>query len=661
LTLTDTYYFVIRILILILVFSVHQALAQTKQAYLNAGSKAMEEGDYYTASIHFTKALAFDEQDASTIFKLAESHRLFNDYREAAAGYTRYLSIEQKNKNKLALFYLGEMKKNLGEYAEAKKIFTDYYSIHAGDSDLFAEKSRLRIASCDTAEKLLKDSVPSVISNLGSKINSVYSDFAGQQMFDSTLYYSSQRFIDKPKGREKKSSYISKILKSYYEDQSWQPPEPMDRIFNPSGYLDCNSSISADHKLLVFSRCRPISVSSYHAELYYSKWEKGKWQNPVKIGKEVNDKTYTATQPCIAANGANGYILYFVSDRPGGTGGLDIWKSSYINGQFSKCENLGEVVNTKGDEVTPFFDNLNSTLYFSSDWHAGMGGYDIFKSVLSGQTFSNPANIGYPVNSSCNDIYFSNNGSDKKGLLTSNRPGSMYLQSETCCYDIYSFELQERKPPPVDSAAIRDSIILAEKMLRVSDSTTLTIFLPLKLYFDNDQPGRRSLDTITRKSYDETYFEYLAQKPEYLHAFKNKNGVNNNMTEAVENFFTTTIGSSYKDLDRFSIALAAQLLAGRQITLTVQGTASPLAKSDYNDRLSKRRINSLLNYFRKYNDGIIQGYIDKRQLVIIEEPAGEMLAPKTVSDNYYDKRKSVYHPDACLERRIEVIAIRYEN
>jgi hypothetical protein len=169
------------------------------------------------------------------------------------------------------------------------------------------------------------------------------------------------------------------------------------------------------------------------------------------------------------------------------------------------------------------------------------------------------------------------------------------------------------------------------------------------------------LDTITKKSYDETYFEYLTQKPEYLLAFKNKNDVNNNMTAAVENFFDSTIESSYKDLDRFSIALAAQLLAGRQITLTVQGTASPLAKSDYNDKLSKRRINSLLNYFRKYNDGFIQRYIDNHQLVIIEEPAGELLAPKSVSDNFYDKRKSVYHPDACLERRIEVIAIRYEN
>lgn len=388
-----------------------------------------------------------------------------------------------------------------------------------------------------------------------------------------------------------------------------------------------------------------------------SKWEHNKWQNPIKLGKEVNDKTFTTTQPCLATNGAMGYVLYFSSDRPGGFGGMDLWKCNLTNGQFGEPVNLGAYINTKGDEVTPFFDNLNSVLYFSSNWHAGLGGYDIFKSVVIGNMFSAPVNLGYPTNSSCHDLYFTVQKDAKEGWLTSNRPGSMYIHSQTCCYDLYRFSISEPIQMASDNASGMDSTTINLSLKRVADSLTLLSLLPLKLYFDNDEPGKRSTDTMVNVSYEETYAAYLDRKPDYLNAFKNNT---DSMQYIVDYFFESTVEGCYWNLEKFTRLLIDQLLDGRKITLTLQGCASPLSKADYNRKLSLRRISSMVNYLKKYDNGKLLTYFESNKLIIVSDGAGETLSQKQVSDNYHDKKKSVYHPDAALERRIEVTAIKFE-
>lgn len=646
------------LLIFLFLFISLQAITQTRQAFVRAASSAKLAGDYYSASLYYKQALEFDEDDLEVIYQLAEVSRLYHDYTGAVLGYEKCVLLDTKQRKTLATFYAGEMRKCLGAYAEAQKHFQNYYNVHAGDSNFFSRKSFLQLAACDTAQRLIKNPGKEEISGLGNTVNTIYNDFAGQQMDDSIIYFSSQRFLEEGKTKKKEKAYVSKILTSKNEKGSWNSPVLMDRILNPSGFLNCNSNISADHRYLFFSRCTSINVSTYHAELYVSKWENGKWKSPSKLGNEINSKEYTSTQPAVATNGASGYILYFSSDRPGGFGGMDIWRSTFSNGMFGSPENLGPEINSQGNEITPFFDNLSSTFYFSSDWHAGLGGYDVFHSEMKNGVFTNVVNMGYPLNSSCDDIYFTVTKTGKEGLLTSNRPGSMYLYTQTCCYDVYRYVIPELQIQPVDSAAIIDSLFLVEKMNRIVDSTKLTVFLPLKLYFDNDQPGRRTLDTITSKTYDETYVQYLSAKKEYLGAFNDKIE-KESMQAAVEDFFQNTLETSYKNLDKFASSLLLQLETGRKIAITVQGCASPLAKDDYNEKLSKRRISSLLNFLKKYKNGQLNDYIQNGSLVISEDAAGERLALKNVSDNYKDKRKSVYHPDACLERRIEVIAIRY--
>jgi hypothetical protein len=127
---------------------------------------------------------------------------------------------------------------------------------------------------------------------------------------------------------------------------------------------------------------------------------------------------------------------------------------------------------------------------------------------------------------------------------------------------------------------------------------------------------------------------------------------------AIDLFFDNTVKKSYNDLERFTNILIKQLAQGNKIEIVVRGSASPLAESGYNKNLSKRRISSVLNYWKSFDKGALFTYVNEKKLFITEEPVGESLAKKGVSDKLKDLRNSVYNPDAADERYIEVIQVK---
>lgn len=152
----------------------------------------------------------------------------------------------------------------------------------------------------------------------------------------------------------------------------------------------------------------------------------GTWTEPVSLGAEVNDPKYTSTQPAIGLNTQKKgeEIIYFVSDREGGKGGYDIWYTSFDNRNktYKPPVNLGSEINTSGDEVTPYVDAQTQTFYFSSDGWQGLGGLDIFKSIGGMKKWTHPVNLGYPVNSNYDDLYYVLSPSNKdNGMIVSNR------------------------------------------------------------------------------------------------------------------------------------------------------------------------------------------------------------------------------------------------
>lgn len=636
--------------------------AQTPAAYERAGDASMQRGDYYSASTFYYKAFLEMSEDASVAFKLGESCRLFNDYENAERYYVRTITLDREEKIPLARFRLAEMKQFQGEYDDAKKLYSSYYSHHITDSSYYTLKAKQQAENCDYAKELLKDTLKCDINNLGSDINTVYSDFAAQLVDSTKLFYSSLRFENQDKKAAKKNKYVSKILKSENENKLWSVPLPMADSINRNDLHNCNSSISPDKKIMVFTRCTQVG-DKLMCELYQSKNQSGSWSTPEKLSDSINGKGFTSTQPWLTVEGFSGYTLYFVTDRPGGFGKLDIWKSSVnATGVFSAPVNLGATINTVDDDITPFFDNKTQTLYFSSDGHKGMGGYDIFKSAYVDGNYSAPENAGNPLNSSYNEVYFTV-ATDTKYLFSSNRPGSLYIKARTCCYDIYECVL---KQPVVKVKKVDSLDLITTKPTEIETKPELEIvqvykaLLPLKLYFENDQPDPKTLKTTTDKNYVSLYNSYLQNQPAYLSNYTS------NIAEAekagaekkVNDFFSNIVIKSFSDLERFTSIMTGQLKDSNKIELIIRGSASPLADNSYNKNLSKRRISSLLNYWKSSNQNELISYLKSGKLKIIEEAVGEDLASKNISDNLKDKRNSVYSPEASSLRYIEVLKVR---
>ena len=189
--------------------------------------------------------------------------------------------------------------------------------------------------------------------------------------------------------------------------------------------------------------------------------------------------------------------------------------------------------------------------------------------------------------------------------------------------------------------------------------------LPIKLYFENDHPNPKSTADFTELSYEETYLKYKAQYPIYLQ--KVTDGRDSMaaalQSQALLQFFETEVDKGMQDLAVFRAQVWQELQSGKQVSIMVQGFASPLAKSDYNVHLTNRRISAIKNYFEEIDGGKFAPYMltTPSRFQFIEVPMGEYKANKDVSDNYYDQRNSVYSKDASLERRIEIIELRTET
>lgn len=642
---------------------IYQLPAQTLRAFLSAGDKAMDKSRYAEAIEYYRKALEFETDDPTISFKMAEASRLYKDYERAAAWYGKIVGEDRENRYPLALFHYAEMKKYLGMYEESCRLYQRYSTAFPNDTGYTGIKAAKEFADCSAVMELAgqsKEKEKEVeISNAGSPINTIYSEFGASMMGDSILYYSSLRFLYTNTEKRDDQYYVSRILSTPPIPQRNKQAVPLSIMINNAGTHNGNPAFSPDYHFMIFSRCtQPEGDYKLQCQLYYSKLENGKFLKPEKIPGDINIENSSSTQPAIMTRGADGYTLIYVSDRPGGFGKNDLWFSNFNSSfQFDSSTNAGTLLNTFDEEMSPFFDNDNRVLYFSSYGHLNLGGMDIFKSAYINREFTAPENMGAGYNTSVNDVYFTVNRDGKSGTLSSNRPGSMFIKAKTCCYDIYYYRLPERDTVP--------AIIPSDSVVAVADTTDPKTeayydrFLPLQLYFDNDEPDKRTMAITTNKVYDRLYNDYMARLEEYKQRYAaNINGEERSIAEKkIDDFFQNEVTASWNMLNGFCAKVAKALTAGVDIELEVRGRTSPLAENDYNVNLSRRRIASLVNYMKQYNDGILRPYFNDGSLKVVEVPAGESLVQTGISDRLDDKRNSVYSPSAAIERRIELIHV----
>ncbi|MCD8528455.1 MAG: OmpA family protein [Chitinophagales bacterium] len=208
---------------------------------------------------------------------------------------------------------------------------------------------------------------------------------------------------------------------------------------NGSNVYVGNPSFTKDGKTVYFTKCELEDALVNTCQIYRSYLGEGVWTKPEMLPSEINEKGSYTSQPHITENEEGKPVLYFVAERESGRGGKDIY-IALINedGSFQKAKNIGSPINTRYDDLSPFYDAATKTLYYSTDGELSFGGLDIYKSEWKeNEGWQEPVNAGQPLNTSLDDYDFVLNEKGNLGYLVSNRVGTTTLRSETCCDDIF--------------------------------------------------------------------------------------------------------------------------------------------------------------------------------------------------------------------------------
>ena len=326
-------------------------------------------------------------------------------------------------------FYLGQILHKEGEVQAAIKQFESFITASADTKNKLRKEVDWQIEMCQNALKFMQKPKKTKIFNFGPQINSEHTEYNPVIAADQSLmaYTVLRPNTDRSKMGFEFKEEINITRKD--DGENWMLPEVVNV---KSKYNAGTAGISPDgQEMLVF-----IGSANSTGSVYRLEKRGAEWSEPISFGSKINSK-YLETTISITPDGQT---VYFASDRPQGYGGLDIYKSEKLeNGEWGTAINLGPEVNSKANEDAPFIHPDGSTLFFTSDGHNTMGGNDIFKTVFKKEAWSQPANLGYPINTTNNDSYFTLTADGKRGFFSSDRKGGLGQQ------DIYWIEMPEEE------------------------------------------------------------------------------------------------------------------------------------------------------------------------------------------------------------------------
>jgi tetratricopeptide (TPR) repeat protein len=609
-----------------------QAVAQKPSELAAKAGEAMQQQDYFSAAQYFAEALKKDSSDYRWWYDYAEASRLSNDFVHAERAYKKVSEKDNGKNFPWALFYYGETIKIQGKYKEASKIFEKSFRRFQKKYPPVGVASKRGIEDCTFALAALKNPVEVGISRADSLVNSPGSDLAPLSLKGFLYYSSSGNSTGKNQIRKWKIASREKAF-SLRSDTAVHLSSVTQ---NKSGEYSICSVCKKDDGLL---RCKLAECNIKENSI----------DSLVLLPEDLNIKGKTQTHPALGRIGDTEY-LFFASDRDGGLGGMDIWLSRRnIDGTWQKPVNAGPQINTPGNEVSPFLCSPCHLLFFSSDGRTGMGGFDIFRAKMLDAGFSEAENMGVPFNTGYHEVNFTLSDDRKKAWFSSNRPDKKN-PDQSCCNDIFSVDFPQTDDQEIITEPADTLFLLGNK---------ITTLVPLSLFFNNDEPDRKTLNTTTNKNYKQTCEEYLKEKDNYLKAYSRglKEGKKEKAITEMEDFFEDSVRAGIRGLEDFTNIMHDILLRGGKIEIIMKGYCSPLASTDYNINLAKRRTSSLRNYFKEWNGSALLPYMTNGTLNIKEEQIGEIKSTTQVSDNPNDQAKSVYSLSAAKERKIEIIAV----
>ena len=390
--------------------------------FANAQSKTTKKADKLFSKFEFVKAaeeyeklLSKGESSAYVYGQLAEAY--YNIYKtvEAEKYYAKALETSESPET---VFKYAQMLKANGKYKNSDEQMAKFAAMRPAD-----HRAITFLENPNYLPKILKKGKEYNLQDAG--INSRYSDFGGT-LNDGKLYFASARNDRGKNYGWNQEPFLDLYTAAQNKDGSFQTPMPLETI--NTKYHEGLVSFSADGKTMYFSRESyfdkiferdSLSRNKYSVlNLYKSSKDSGVWSKGEALS--LNSENYSVKNPAVSPDGK---LLFFASDMAGGMGKFDIYMAP-INkdGSVGKPSNLGQKLNTEGQEMFPFV-SADNTLYFSSDGHLGLGGMDVFFTKLVDGKVGPIRNVGVPVNGNADDFAFSINNETGEGLVSSNREG----------------------------------------------------------------------------------------------------------------------------------------------------------------------------------------------------------------------------------------------
>ena len=404
-----------------------QFTKEQKQKLADANSQ-FNYGNYHIALPVYSELYAIDSTNSEINYNLGVCIYYIKREKSEAIKYFEKSKMDFID----AFFYLGNLYHNELDFSKAMEHYL-LYKNSSKEKNFTLDEVNYRIEVTNNAGSLMEEPKNVWIQNMGETVNSKYAEYAPViSQDDRTLYFTSRRDGSTGGLLDPYNEYFEDIYYTKKEDGTWSLPLNMGPPINTPGH-DATVTLSPDGSELYLFRTDPELTGG---DIFISDRNENNWLLPEKINAEINTKQGLEASACLSPDGNT---CYFSSNREGGYGGKDLYKVVKLpNGLWSKAQNLGPTVNTPYDEDAPYLDSDGATLYFSSKGHKNMGVYDLLMCTMNENGIWNqPENLGYPINTVNDEIYFVISNSKDLGYFSSNRKGGLGLS------DIYAVDMPE--------------------------------------------------------------------------------------------------------------------------------------------------------------------------------------------------------------------------
>lgn len=579
-------HFTIYVLFLLIVSSLYSC----KSAKLSDAEEKQRIGEYYEAAAIYRKVYTKTSPKKRDLrgyiaYRMAECNRLINNTAKATSAYMNAIRYDYPDST--VYLRMGQMLQKTGRYPEAIKNYDIY--MENDPSNLLAING---IQGCELAPGWKKNPTRYEVRRM-DKFNSRRGEFSPMLAGDKydQLYFASSRSKDK----DAKVSAITGqnnnnlFLVKQDEKGAWLAPVELEDEVNTE-YDEGTPSFSPDGNTMYYTYCAQDPEGPRTAEIYISTRSSAKWGKGTRA-TIVKDSVTALGHPSISPDGK---YLYFVSDAVGGFGGKDIFRARVAGNDFGPMENLGEEINTPGDEMFPYVRD-SVTLYFASNGHPGMGGLDLFKATQDSTGKWNVENLGAPINSMADDFGITFAGKEERGFFCSNR-------NDARGYDhIYSFERPtitifiEGIVNDVDEYPIEDATV------HIVGKDGLNVKVPVK----KDGTYRVELERDIRYVMMASARGYLNQNYELHTGPEEKND-----TYIVDFFLSpiskpVVIDNIFYDFDKATLRpeskkaldeMIKMLNDNPNVTIELGAHTDRKGTDQYNERLAQRRAQSVVDY-----------------------------------------------------------------